>query len=378
MEQKKTRLFLLGLGFWIILLNLNQIEWKGDYKEYLAQKLIEAVTPLGNYLQEENGENLITPLLSFVETQRDIEYAIESPVPQMEIDASWLLEDDSIPWFVEEESRQEELVTVTSDEMLPVKKQEISALLLQSPEYVRTNFFTVDPTTALDDRFLDYASLLKTDMSVRNKTPKVLIYHTHSQEGFLDSVAGEDETTIVGVGEYLSKLLSQQYGLEVIHHVAYYDLESRDYAYSLAAKDLEQVLEEHPDIDVMIDLHRDAVKEGNRLVTQVDGKTMARFMFFNGMSYTGQRGNLTSLANPYIQENLAFSFQLKLMAEEYYPGLTRKTYIKGYRYNMHYRPRSLLIELGGQTNTLEEAMNSCDILAWLIASVLLGEYPQGL
>ena len=354
------------------------MEWKGDYKEYLAQKLIEAVTPLGNYLQEENGENLITPLLSFVETQRDIEYAIESPVPQMEIDASWLLEDDSIPWFVEEESRQEELVTVTSDEMLPVKKQEISALLLQSPEYVRTNFFTVDPTTALDDRFLDYASLLKTDMSVRNKTPKVLIYHTHSQEGFLDSVAGEDETTIVGVGEYLSKLLSQQYGLEVIHHVAYYDLESRDYAYSLAAKDLEQVLEEHPDIDVMIDLHRDAVKEGNRLVTQVDGKTMARFMFFNGMSYTGQRGNLTSLANPYIQENLAFSFQLKLMAEEYYPGLTRKTYIKGYRYNMHYRPRSLLIELGGQTNTLEEAMNSCDILAWLIASVLLGEYPQGL
>ena len=215
-------------------------------------------------------------------------------------------------------------------------------------------------------------------MSVRNKTPKVLIYHTHSQEGFLDSVAGEDETTIVGVGEYLSKLLSQQYGLEVIHHVAYYDLESRDYAYSLAAKDLEKVLEEHPDIDVMIDLHRDAVKEGNRLVTQVDGKTMARFMFFNGMSYTGQRGNLTSLANPYIQENLAFSFQLKLMAEEYYPGLTRKTYIKGYRYNMHYRPRSLLIELGGQTNTLEEAMNSCDILACLIASVLLGEYPQGL
>lgn len=58
---------------------------------------------------------------------------------------------------------------------------------------------------------------------------------------------------------------------------------------------------------------------------------------------------------------------------EYYPGLTRKIYLKAYRYNMHLRPRSLLVELGAQTNTLQEAKNACEPLAQMLDMVLAGE-----
>jgi stage II sporulation protein P len=100
---------------------------------------------------------------------------------------------------------------------------------------------------------------------------------------------------------------------------------------------------------------------------------MARFMFFNGLCYTRELGKLENLQNPYIQENLAIAFQMQLFADEYYPGLTRRIYLKGYRYNMHFRPKSLLIELGSQTNTVAEAKNSCEPLAHIISSVLKGE-----
>ena len=206
--------------------------------------------------------------------------------------------------------------------------------------------------------------------------PQILIYHTHSQEGYADSVPTDASTTIMGVGEYLSALLRNEYGYQVLHHMGQYDVESRDYAYSNAAVGLEKVLTENPSIEVIIDLHRDEMREDVRLVTDIQGRKTAKFMFFNGLSYTRERGEITTLPNPYIQENLAFAFQMKLAAEEYYPGLTRKSYLKGYRYNLQYRPKSLLIELGAQTNTLQEALNACHPLAHIIDMVLRGEMQE--
>ena len=242
-------------------------------------------------------------------------------------------------------------------------------------EYLKKLFYTEDPTTMINDEQLNYNKLMEYDATLKqdNSKPQILIYHTHSREGYADSNPEDAATTIMGVGEYLSALLRNEYGYNVLHHLGQYDLEGRDYAYSNAAAGLEKVLQDNPSIEVMIDLHRDAVKEGTRLVTDQNGIEMAQFMFFNGLCYTRQLGKLTSLPNPYIQENIAFSFQMKLAAEEYYPGLTRKSYLKGYRYNLQYRPKSLLIELGAQTNTLNEAMNSCIPLAQLIDMVLSGE-----
>ena len=83
-------------------------------------------------------------------------------------------------------------------------------------------------------------------------------------------------------------------------------------------------------------------------------------------------GNLDYLPNPYIEDNLAFSFQLEYLAKQYFPDYTRCIYLKGYRYNLHVRPKSLLLEVGAQTNTVEEAMNAMEPFAWLLNRVLQG------
>ena len=95
-------------------------------------------------------------------------------------------------------------------------------------------------------------------------------------------------------------------------------------------------------------------------------------MFFNGLSRTARNGNVDYLPNPYIEENLAFSFQLQIKAQEYYPGFTRHIYLQGLRYNLHLKPRALLIEAGSQLNTVEEEKNAMEPLADILDRVLAG------
>jgi len=238
-----------------------------------------------------------------------------------------------------------------------------------------SQFYTIDANTMAGSDQLNVEKLLGADMTVSRDSPgpQILIYHTHSQEAFADSRPGDESGTIMGVGDRLTEILTYEYGYEVLHHRGKYDVDSRDDAYSNALADIEQVLKENPSIQVVIDLHRDEMPESTRLVMDLDGKPTARFMFFNGLSRTRKTGNIAYLYNENLDSNLAFSFQMQLKAMEYYPGLTRRIYLKGYRYNMHLRPKSLLIELGAQNNTVEEAMNACDPLAHILDLVLSGE-----
>ena len=247
--------------------------------------------------------------------------------------------------------------------------------VLGSYEALIQQFYTIDANTTAGSDQLNIGKLMEQDMRISKEGdgPQILIYHTHSQEAFADSIPGDAGTSIMGVGEHLAEILRDQYGYDVVHHLGQYDKESRDDSYSVALADIQQVLEDYPSIQVVIDLHRDALPESTHLVMDLDGRPTARFMFFNGLSRTKKTGNIAYLYNENQDANLAFSFQMQLKAMEYYPNLTRKIYLKGYRYNMHLRPRSLLIELGAQNNTVEEAMNACDPLAPILDLVLSGE-----
>ncbi len=205
--------------------------------------------------------------------------------------------------------------------------------------------------------------------------PQILIYHTHSQEAFADSVPGDESTSIVGVGEHLASILRQRYGYNVMHFTESFDKESRDYAYGNSLPVIEKLLAEYPSIEVVIDLHRDAMPESRRLVMDLQGKPTAQIMFFNGLSRTA-KGEIEYLENPYLDDNLAFSFQMQAACNEYYPGLARRIYLKAYRYNMHLCPKTLLIELGAQNNTVEEMKNACEPLAHVLSLVLNGEEPK--
>ncbi len=256
-----------------------------------------------------------------------------------------------------------------------VQQVQIDRTQLADYETLVRNFYTIDANTMAGSDQLSVEKLLGMDMTLPQEgdEPQILIYHTHSQEAFADSVPGDVNTGIVGVGECLTKILTEQYGYRVLHNTGQYDVETRDNAYSRALPAVEQILAENPSIQVIIDLHRDEVAEETKLVTDIQGRPTARFMFFNGLSRTRKTGDIDYLANENQEANLAFSFQMQLKAAEYYPGLTRRIYLKGYRYNMHLRPRTLLVELGAQNNTVEEAINACDPLAHILDMVLKGE-----
>lgn len=239
------------------------------------------------------------------------------------------------------------------------------------------SFYAMDSNTMVGRDELNVDTLLEKDVTIDKKAPgpHILIYHTHSQEAFADSIPGDKSTTIMGAGEKLAKLLTEKYGYSVLYHTGEYDVGARDDAYSKSLPALEQILADNPGIQVIIDLHRDGVAEDRRLAVDLDGRPTAQFMFFNGLSRTKNTGDIDYLYNPYQADNLALSFQLQLAVDEYYPGLARRIYLNGYRYNMHLRP-SLLVELGAQTNTVEEIMNAVDPLAHVLDLVFSGKNPR--
>ena len=248
---------------------------------------------------------------------------------------------------------------------------------LSDYSYLLNQYFTVDAGTSIDETLLDAEALLGEDLTIQKnpEVPQILIYHTHSQETFADSREGAVEDSIVGMGDTLAEILEEQYGYRVLHDTGVYDLRDgvldRSAAYDYARASIEGILEENPSIEVIIDLHRDGV-EGEKFVTEIDGNPTSMIMFFNGISRDSQGNPLSWLQNPYIQENLAFSLQLELKAREQYPGFTRNIYLKAQRYNLHLRPRSLLIEAGTQLNTVEEERNAMKPLAELLDQVLTG------
>ena len=240
-------------------------------------------------------------------------------------------------------------------------------------DFLMKNFYNVHTSTTAGRDMMNAAAMLEKDFTLEKDAskPQILIYHTHSQEAFADSGPGEN---VVAVGDYLTELLEAK-GFGVLHDRSVYDLKDgkldRNQAYTYALEGISGILQENPDIQVILDIHRDGVGENVHLVTEVNGKPTAQIMFFNGLSQTPD-GPVEYLPNPYRDDNLAFSFQLQLKAAAWYPGYTRKIYLKGLRYNLHLRPRSVLVEVGAQTNTYEEALNAMEPLAEIVAMVLEG------
>ena len=270
----------------------------------------------------------------------------------------------------------EKAVTVEEPPKMAQVPPEMSIEKLRDFDYLLSNFYTVDSATMIGPDQLNADDLLSRSMKIEKQgdAPKILIFHTHSQEAFIDSVEGDTDTTIVGMGKLLAERLNAL-GIPTIHHPGVYDLINgqldRSAAYEYAEAGVRPILEENPSIEVVIDLHRDGVGEDTHLVTEVNGKPTAQIMFFNGLSRTKDNGDIAYLPNPYIQDNLAFSLQMKLAAEQMYPGFTRRIFLRGYRYSLHMRPKSLLIEAGAQTNTVEEMRNAMELLAVTLQKVIV-------
>lgn len=322
---------------------------------FLAKQVMNMI-PLGNYvvqLQKEENESEDEETYELLRKQ---EASDENAV-------------DGDGTLIGQDTSEETAQTTVENENLSFDK-------LKDFDYLVSNFYTVDSVTYLEEGDLDAEQMLTWDLTIdtTSEGPKILIFHTHSQESFADS-DGTSDTSIVGIGRYLTTILNDKYGIPTLHHEGVYDLINgkldRSEAYEQAQPNIQQILTENPSIEVVIDLHRDGVKETTHLATEINGKSTAQIMFFNGLCRTRTNGDLSSMLNPYIKDNLAFSLQMKIDAEKKYPGFTRRNYLKGYKYNMDLAPKMLLIEAGAQTNTVEEMKNAMEPLADILNDVLI-------
>lgn len=279
-----------------------------------------------------------------------------------------------------EQETTKEYVEVSSAGVMKLSKLDYAKYYdmdkLNDFNYLVSKYYVVPKRAAVIPEEMDADKLLSIDLSIDKNpdVPQILIYHTHSMEGFTDSILGNQDTNIVAVGTYLAKILSENYGYNVIHCTESFDyingVTDRSKAYTYARPVVQQILADNPTIEVVLDIHRDGVDEDMHLCTEVNGKQTAQIMFFNGVSRTSAGGDVEYLPNQNKINNLAMSLQLKLMADKYFEGFARHNFIDAYQYNQDVRARTMLVEVGAQTNSLSEAKNAMEPFAALLDALL--------
>jgi stage II sporulation protein P len=210
-------------------------------------------------------------------------------------------------------------------------------------------------------------------------TPTVLILHSHGTEAYTPT-PGQEYTgfgsyrtrdkayNMVAVGESLAQALEAA-GIRVIHDRTLHDDPSYNAAYPNARQALQQWLELYPDIQLVIDLHRDAATEidGSQYATSawVDGKEIAQLMLVMGT-------HSASLPHPNWEENLSVALKLLVQLERLAPGITRPTTLATSRYNQDLHPAMLLVEVGSAGNSLTQAKAAAQVLAEALIGLKLG------
>ena len=202
----------------------------------------------------------------------------------------------------------------------------------------------------------------------------ILIYHTHTHEAYEQAYEGEytaleawrtddNEHNIVRVGDELAALLEKR-GFSVVHDTTDHEQDDLSTAYIRSMETLSSRSGE--EYDLYIDLHRDAYTEGAQLTCSYAGNESAKLMVLIGKGENFE-------VKPYYEENYALACELTDAINSVCPGLCRDVMVKTGRYNQHVSPNSLLIEVGNNMNTLDEALSSMPALADAICAVLTEE-----
>ena len=214
--------------------------------------------------------------------------------------------------------------------------------------------------------------MLTPNISINNKN--VLIFHTHTCESYTPSEnfqyqqTGTYRTTdynynVVRVGTELTNQL-ESYGYNVIHDNTYHDYPAYSGSYDRSLTTVENLLKEHTDTDVVIDLHRDAIGDYSYAPTvQIGEEQAAQMMFVIGTDGGG-------LTHPNWNSNLKFAMKIQQTANELYPGLFKPLVLRNSRYNQHLTKAACIIEVGATGNTMEQCLNSMKYLAKVMDEVL--------
>ena len=246
---------------------------------------------------------------------------------------------------------------------------------VQVQSKIPDSFYKLD----IEDLLNKKASLEITDMS----KPTILIYHSHTTECFTlldvgyytestDLKTKDSDRNMVRVGDEICRVLESR-GFKVIHDTEIHDL-SYNEAYASSRKSVNEYLEKYPSIDITIDVHRDSItyNDGTKVkpTAVIDGKKAAKMMIISGCEY----GSISNYPN--WECNLRFSTAVVNRANEMYPGLMRPILFSERKYNLDLTKNSILLEIGTEANTLDEACYSGRLFANALADMLIEEYVK--
>ncbi len=210
------------------------------------------------------------------------------------------------------------------------------------------------------------------------KSPQVLLYHTHATEGYEKSDSGyfdidgswrttDPDENMISVGDSITAVLAEK-DIGVIHDGTMHDDPSYTGSYNRSAVTIKKHLDENPGIKICLDIHRDAIEPSKTEIIKptavINGKKAAQIMIISGCD----DGTMNM---PDYWENLRFAAALASKLEELYPGICRPILFDYRKYNMDLSPGLLLIEIGATGNTLEEARYSAELLGNALAELLI-------
>ena len=273
----------------------------------------------------------------------------------------------------------------TSSEGILLFASESAAPVFETDREAAVPVFSMDDVAAVSVKYFgskraDLGELMARPLAwdLTSEEPAVLILHTHGTESYTKS---RDESytessayrtldegyNMISVGDYLTEALEKA-GIGVIHDRSLHDYPSYNGSYASARKSIAAYLKEHPSIQLVLDLHRDASGDNkNQLKTKatVDGVPSAQLMIVVGTNGSG-------LSHPKWEENLALALKLYTQLERTSPGICRYISLRSQRFNQDQSTGALIIEVGGAGNSHAEAITATSVLAEAVIAMAKG------
>ena len=228
---------------------------------------------------------------------------------------------------------------------------------------------------------LDFSDLLNEPLDIQicdTAEPQVLIFHTHTSESYMKKDSGffyesfyprslNSSKNIIRVGDAIKEKLNE-HKINAIHDTTYHDTPSYNGSYLRAEKTIKENLQKYPSLKLIIDIHRDSLgsKETGKMkpTFEYKGKKAAQLMIISGCDPDNSNGF------PNWKKNLKLALNIQKYCESMFPGITRPLNFSKVKYNEHLTPGSLLIEIGSDGNTLEEAVYTGSMLGEAISELL--------
>ena len=220
---------------------------------------------------------------------------------------------------------------------------------------------------------IDTDALLAEPIKLRDGDIKVLIVHTHTSEAYAeqfsetDSYRSEnDNTNVIAVGDVIENVLKER-NIGVIHDKTYHDYPSYSGAYKRALETINSNLKKYPSVTFVFDIHRDAISDGAggymKTLAEINGAKCAQGLIVIGTDAGG-------LQHPSWRENLKYGLRLQKIMCEKYPSFARPLHLRQERFNGHLREGAMILEIGSNGNTLEEAKTAALYMGDCVASLI--------